>query len=133
VSGPSFELPEEAVLFPEEQIGPYTIKPWTLKQLNEVYPVLRVILGKLQEQGLTFENAETFFVERGLEAVQEILPTLPRLIAATLRIDESAAAEMPWADAAAVALRIFIQNIGVLKNFSSLIAGQTDAIRTLSP
>lgn len=124
------EIPEEAVLFAEEQFGDLIIKPWTLKQLHEIYPVLREILARFQEQGLTFDNADTFFLEHGLAAVQDILPALPPLLAKTLRIEIAEAEEMAWDKAVGAALKIFVQNIGVLKNFSSpavkaLAAGNT--------
>jgi len=126
-------ISEEAVLFAEEQFGTYTIKPWTLKQLHEIYPLLRMILGKLQEQGLSFDNTDSFFLEHGLEAVQDILPVLPQLIAKTLRLEVSEAEDMAWDQAVAVALRIFIQNVGVLKNFSSLALPVRARTSTPSP
>jgi len=127
---PVVEKSEVAVLFAEDQIGPYTIKPWTLKQFQEVYPALRVIVAKLMEQGLTVENLDTFFLERGLEAMEAVLPELPQLIAATLRLDLKEAEEMDWGLAAVVGLKILLQNTGPLKNLSSLVAGATPATRT---
>jgi hypothetical protein len=115
---------EVAVLFSEDQVGSYTIKPWTLKQFQEVYPALRVIVAKLMEQGLTVENLDTFFLERGLEAMEAVLPEMPQLIAATLRIELKEAEEMDWGLAAVVGLKILLQNTGPLKNLSSLVAGK---------
>jgi len=137
-NGQEFEKPvpeknEVAVLFAEDKVGPYSIKPWTLKQFQEVYPALRVIVGKLMEQGLTVENLDTFFLERGLEAMEAVLPELPQLIAATLRLDLQEAEDMDWGLAAVVGLKILLQNTGPLKNLSSLVAGATPATRTAIP
>jgi hypothetical protein len=127
---PVTEKSEVAVLFAEDQVGPYTIKPWTLKQFQEIYPALRVIVAKLMEQGLTVANLDTFFLERGLEAMEAVLPELPQLIAATLRLDLQEAEDMDWGLAAVVGLKILLQNTGPLKNLSSLVAGATPATRT---
>ena len=115
---------EVAVLFSENQVGSYIIKPWTLKQFQEVYPALRVIVAKLMEQGLTVANLDTFFLEKGLEAMEAVLPEMPQLIAATLRIELKEAEEMDWGLAAVVGLKILLQNTGPLKNLSSLVAGK---------
>jgi hypothetical protein len=127
------EKSEVAVLFAENQVGPYTIKPWTLKQFQEVYPALRVIVAKLMEQGLTVANLDTFFLERGLEAMEVLLPEMPQLIAATLRIDLTEAEEMDWGLAAVVGLKILLQNTGPLKNLSSLVAGKMPGAGTATP
>ena len=127
---PVIEKSEVAVLFAEDKVGPHTIKPWTLKQFQEVYPALKVIVGKLMEQGLTVANLDTFFLERGLEAMEAVLPELPQLIAATLRLDLQEAEEMDWGLAAVLGLKILLQNTGPLKNLSSLVAGATPATRT---
>jgi hypothetical protein len=129
---PVAEKNEAAILFAEDKVGPYTLKPWTLKQFQEVYPALRVIVQKLMEQGLTVENLDTFFLERGLEAMEAVLPELPQLIAATLRIDLQEAEEMDWGLAAVLGLKILLQNTGPLKNLSSLVAGAS-ATRTDTP
>ncbi|MDD2900822.1 MAG: hypothetical protein PHU44_00135 [Syntrophales bacterium] len=115
---------EVAALFAEDKIGDYTIKPWTLKQFQAVYPALKIIVAKLLEQGLTVENLDTFFLERGLEAMEAVLPELPQLIAATLRLDLKEAEEMDWGLAAVVGMKILLQNTGPLKNLSSLAAGR---------
>jgi len=121
---PIVEENEVAALFAEDKIGDYTIKPWTLKQFQAVYPALKIIVAKLMEQGLTVENLDTFFTERGLEAMEAVLPELPQLIAATLRLDLKEAEEMDWGLAAVVGLKILLQNTGPLKNLSSLVAGK---------
>jgi hypothetical protein len=121
---PIVEENEVAAIFAEDKIGAYTIKPWTLKQFQAVYPALKVIVAKLLEQGLTVENLDTFFTERGLEAMEAVLPELPQLIAATLRLELKEAEEMDWGLAAVVGLKILLQNTGPLKNLSSLVAGR---------
>ena len=89
-----------------------------------------MIVGKLMDQGLTVENLDRFFLTRGLEAMEAVLPELPQLIAATVRIDLKEAEEMDWGLAAVVGLKILLQNTGPLKNLSSLVAGATPATRT---
>jgi hypothetical protein len=130
---PIVEENEVAALFAEDKIGDYTIKPWTLKQFQAVYPALKIIVAKLMEQGLTVENLDTFFTERGLEAMEAVLPELPLLIAATLRLELKEAEEMDWGLAAVVGLKILLQNTGPLKNLSSLVAGKIPGAGTAIP
>ena len=130
---PIVEENEVAALFAEDKIGDYTIKPWTLKQFQAVYPALKIIVAKLMEQGLTVENLDTFFTERGLEAMEAVLPELPQLIAATLRLDLKEAEEMDWGLAAVVGLKILLQNTGPLKNLSSLVAWKIPGAGTAIP
>ena len=130
---PIVEQNEVAALFAEDKIGDYTIKPWTLKQFQAVYPALKIIVAKLMEQGLTVENLDTFFTERGLEAMEAVLPELPQLIAATLRLELKEAEEMDWGLAAVVGLKILLQNTGPLKNLSSLVAGKIAGAGTATP
>lgn len=129
---PIVEENEVAALFAEDKIGDYSIKPWTLKQFQAVYPALKIIVVKLMEQGLTVENLDTFFTERGLEAMEAVLPELPQLIAATLRLDLKEAEEMDWGLAAVVGLKILLQNTGPLKNLSSLVAGKIPGAGTVT-
>ena len=130
---PIVEQSEVAALFAEDKIGDYTIKPWTLKQFQAVYPALKVIVAKLMEQGLTVANLDTFFLERGLEAMEAVLPELPKLIAATLRLELKEAEEMDWGLAAVVGLKILLQNTGPLKNLSSLVAGKMPGTGNTTP
>jgi hypothetical protein len=114
---------ELAVLFPEQKVGPYTVRPWTLAKLVQLYPVLLQVLAKCQEKGLTVDNFDTFFSDHALELVEFILPALPELMAATLDLDVQEAGNLVGGLGAALALAIFNQNVDALKNSLSLVTG----------
>jgi hypothetical protein len=109
---------EVKVLFPEEQIGPYTLRPWTLTQFGKVLPTLTAIVKSLTPLGLTFDNCEVFLQEHLADIGPVLIPFLPELIAITLRLDpEEVDRDIVFDDGLAIALTIFAQNGERLKNF----------------
>lgn len=121
------------LLVDEVTINGYVIKPWTVKRFGPVYPVAKAIVLKLKEAGLTWDNLETFFQDKGLDILPEIFPEIPPLIAATLDIPLEEAENLDWATAAAICLTIFGQNLEPLKNFSSLAPAILKGARTSTP
>lgn len=114
---------EVKVLFPEEQVGPYTLRPWTLAQFGQVFGVLVEMIQSLSPLGLTFDNAETFLVERWQELLPAALPFFPRLIGFTLRLDPDEVGQMDAGTQAALGVRIILQNKDQIKNFLTLALG----------
>ncbi len=116
------EVDEVKVLFPEEQVGPYTLRPWTLTQFGKVLPTLIAIVKSLTPLGLTFDNFEVFIKNNWAEVAPVLAPFLPDLIAVTLRldpeeIDRADGSGIIFDDGLAIALTIFLQNGERLKNF----------------
>lgn len=115
-------LDEVKVLFPEEQIGPYTVRPWTLTQFGKVLPTLIAIVKSLTPLGLTFDNFEVFIKDNWEVIAPVLTPFLPALVAVTLRIepeelDRADGSGIVFDDGLAIALIIFLQNGERLKNF----------------
>jgi len=82
----------------EEQVDEFTVKPWTIKQLILVMPILDALVQELKTQGVTLDNLGEMFESQGLAAakdiIQTILPRLPEFLAITLRIDREQAEEL---------------------------------------
>jgi hypothetical protein len=114
-------------------VGPYEVRPWTLKRFALVYPAVQAMIRKLVAAGLTFENLEEFISGSLLEVLPELLPEIPALLAATLEIPLDEAEGLDWTLATALTLAIFVQNLEPLKNFSSLIRAAAAGIRQETP
>jgi len=114
---------EVKVLFPEEQVGPYILRPWTLVQFGQACGLLIELLRALGPLGLTFENAEVFLQERWPELLPASLPYFPPLISLTLRLEAAEVEAMDAGTQAALGLRILLQNKAQLKNFLTLALG----------
>ncbi|MFA4904472.1 MAG: hypothetical protein WC600_17195 [Desulfobaccales bacterium] len=126
-------IDEVKVLFPEEQVGPYTLRPWTLMQFGQACALLVELLKALAPVGLTFENAEVFLVERWPELLPVALPYFPALIGLTLRMEPDEVAALDAGTQAALGLRILLQNKDQLKNFLTLAVGSLGAGASAGP
>ena len=120
---PQTAIDEVKVLFPEEQVGPYTLKPWTLVQFGQVLGILTELVKALTPLGVNFENAEAFLLERWTELLPVVLPFFPRLIIITLRLSSGDLEQMDGGTQAALGLRILLQNKDQIKNFLTLALG----------
>ncbi len=127
------EVDEVKVLFPEEQVGAYILRPWTLAQFGQACALLMKMLQALGPLGLTFDNAEVFLQERWPELLPVALPCFPALIALTLRLEAAEVEALDAGTQAALGLRILIQNKDQLKNFLTLALGNLGAGATGSP
>lgn len=119
---------EIAILLSEAEIGAYKIKPWSFGKFKKVYPALAGIVPALKDAGVTVDNVQEVMVDRGLEIVGAVLPSLTALIAITLAIPEAEVEEMEFGQAAAIGLTIISQNVEQIKNFLPLIMNQVRAI-----
>lgn len=118
---------EIKILFPEEQVGPYTLRPWSLVQFGQACALLMDLLKALGPAGITFENAETFLSERWPELLPLALPYFPKLIGMTLSLSEAEIEVMDAGTQAALGLRILMQNKDQIKNFLTLALGSLGA------
>lgn len=124
---------EAAVLFPAEQVGPYTIYPWTLTQFGQAFAVLKGMIEALEPLGLSFENVEDLLVRRWVEIIPLVLPWCPRLIEITLRLPPAEIEPLDAGTLAALGLRILLQNREQLKNFLTLALGGLPGMMSATP
>jgi hypothetical protein len=116
----------------EETVQGYTIKPWTIKQLLLVMPILDTLIKDLKDKGVTLDNLGEVFESQGLAAakdiVQMILPQLPEFLAITLRIDRDDSEELDLGLALQLAVKVLGMNVDHLKNAFGLIMGQVGTL-----
>lgn len=119
-------------LMAEESIAGYSIKPWTIKQLLLVMPILDTLIKELKDQGVTLDNLGEIFEGQGLGAVkdiiQTILPQFPEFLAITLRIDRGEAEELDLGLALHLAVQVLAMNLEHLKNAFGLIMDQVGTL-----
>lgn len=114
------EVDEIKVLFPEERIGPYILRPWTLTQFLMLSgAILRMLEGFLG-LGLTEANAPDFLDRPVAELMPAIAPIVPEVIGVTLGLNPGEVAEINLGLQAALGLKILIfnrENQAQIKNF----------------
>ena len=112
-------------LLAEENLDGYTIKPWTIKQLLQVTPILKDVGEKLAEVGVTLETLSDMVVSQGVAGlaglVDIILPHLPTFLAASLRISLEEAGEIDLGLSLVLVVKVLSLNIEHLKNSLSLV------------
>lgn len=115
-------------LLAEESLNGYTVKPWTIKQLLQVTPILKDLAAKLGDMGVTLDNLGETVASQGVQAlaglIDLILPQLPEFLAASLRIPREEAEELDLGLALNLAVKVLALNVEHLKNSFSLITGQ---------
>lgn len=128
---------EIEVLFSEEKIGPYTLKPWSFGRFQKVFPVLTErLIPALMESGIDLEKLDRFSQGEKDESLASMLPeiaaalmsAIPPLVAATLDLEESEVKEMDFDQVLLIGLTIIVQNLSRLKNFLPLAVAKIQAI-----
>jgi hypothetical protein len=116
-------------LLAEDKVEGFTVKPWTIKQLLQVMPILNGLAEKLKGMGVTLDNFGDLVETQGLAGIAGladlILPHLPEFLAASLRISRDEAEDLDVGLALALAVKVLALNMEHLKNAFSLIVGQT--------
>lgn len=126
---------EVAVLFAEEKVGPYTLRPWTLAQFGQLLGLLMKLLENFVASGINFET-EDFTPALLQRMLPLVTPLFPEIIAVTLRLAPAAVAEIPMGLQMALGLRILLnkQNQEETKNFyAGFLGAKSPAIPTPTP
>ena len=116
----------------EEQVDGFTVKPWTIKQLLLVMPILDALVQEFKTQGVTLDNLGEVFEGQGLaaakDAIQTILPRLPEFLSVTLRIELEQAEEIDLGLGLQLAVKVLRMNVDHLKNAFGLIMSQVGVL-----
>ncbi len=116
----------------EEQVDGFTIKPWTIKQLILVMPILDALVQEFKTQGVTLDNLGELFESQGVGVLKDIigtiLPRLPEFLAITLRIDQAQAEELDLGLGMQLAVKVLRMNVDHLKNAFGLIMSQVGVL-----
>jgi hypothetical protein len=117
-----------ASLLTEEKVAGYTVKPWTIKQLLQVTPILKVLAEELKRMGVTVENFADVVADQGLTGIAGllnlILPQLPEFLAVSLRVSREEAEDIDVGLALQLAVKVLGVNLEHLKNSFGLIMSQ---------
>jgi hypothetical protein len=112
----------------EEKVNGFTVKPWTIKQLLLVMPILDALVQEFTNRGVTLDNLGELFEGQGLGAtkdiIQVILPRLPEFLAITLRMDREQAEELDLGLGMQLTVKVLRMNVDHLKNAFGLIMSQ---------
>jgi hypothetical protein len=115
-------------LLSEENLDGYAIKPWTIKQLLQVTPILKDLAQKMGDLGVTLDNFGDTVTSQGVQGlaglIDLILPQIPEFLAVSLRLSQEEAEEMDLGLALNLAVKVLALNVEHLKNSFSLITGQ---------
>jgi hypothetical protein len=122
---------EMEVLLSEVEIGPYKIKPWPFGKFKKVLPAVVDLLRPLKDMGLTFENAEEFFMGHGLEVIM-LLPdgieAISTMVGVTLDMENEEVDKIDTDLIPLIAVAIVSQNLSRLKNSLPLIMAHLKAM-----
>ena len=128
------------VIFSEDEInlGSKTlkVKPWTLKQLIGIWPLLTILLQTIQasagmEGSTPVPVTELFDIlsKNPQATIQVVLPHLPKFFALSINdFTEEEAMELDVGVATIILLKILAKNITHLKNSLSLVVVEMAAL-----
>jgi len=116
----------------EEEVLGYRVKPWTLKQLIQVMPILDRLAGELQAKNISFEGLDRLIEEHGVlvlkDLLQAALPELPDFLAISLRQEKAEMEELDLGQAMQIGVKILALNVDHLKNAFNLVLGQAGTL-----
>jgi len=116
----------------EEEVLGYRVKPWTLKQLIQVMPILDRLAEELQKKNLSFEGLDRLIEEHGVLVLKDLLqaglPELPDFLAISLRKEKAEMEELDLGQAMQIGVKILALNVDHLKNAFNLVLGQAGTL-----
>ena len=107
---------EIQVIFSEEQYKGFTIKPWTLKQVILIWPLVSRVIGKLKEAGVDVSDLGSLFTSNIQVIFDHVLEDVPQFLALSLNIDVEAAMEINVSEVTILTIKIIAKNVAHLKN-----------------
>jgi hypothetical protein len=121
------QVDEIKILFSDEQVGEYTIRPWSLEQFGRLMGVLMELMNGFSAQGVSPDGAGDLLLDP--QAAMQLLPTLtplfPEIIAITLGFTREQVDQIEVGTQMALGLRILLnkENQKQLKNFLGGLLG----------
>jgi len=100
------------VLFPDEEVEGYKIRPWSLGQIAEISPFLLKGLKAARDAGADIMKPESHIPELTLGFTSYA----PDILSKTLDISRDEAWSLPTDKAAVILLAVLSQNVEYLKN-----------------
>jgi len=119
-------------LLAEEEVGGYLVKPWTVKQVIQVMPILDKLADELNRKNITLEGLDRLIEEQGVmvlkDLLQAALPQLPEFLAISLRRKAEEMEELELGEALHLGVKILALNVEHLKNAFNLVMGEAGTL-----
>jgi len=119
-------------LLSEEEVCGFQVKPWTIKQLIQVMPILDKLAEELEKKEISFESFQGLIEAHGVlvlkDLLQAALPQLPEFLAISLRKERGEVEDLSLGQALQIGVKVLALNVEHLKNAFSLIMGQAGAL-----
>jgi len=119
-------------LLAEENLDGYTVKPWTIKQLLQVMPILDRLAEELGKKEISFESLDRLVEEHGVlvlkDLLQAALPQLPDFLAISLKKEKAEMEELDLGQAMKIGVKVLALNVEHLKNAFNLVLGQAGTL-----
>lgn len=119
-------------LLAEEKLDGYTVKPWTIKQLLQVMPILDRLAEELGKKEISFESLDRLVEEHGVlvlkDLLQAALPQLPDFLAISLKKEKAEMEELDLGRAMHIGVKVLALNVEHLKNAFNLVLGQAGTL-----
>jgi hypothetical protein len=119
-------------LMAEENLDGYTVKPWTIKQLLQVMPILDRLAEELGKKEISFESLDRLVEEHGVlvlkDLLQVALPQLPDFLAISLKKDKAEMEELVLGQAMKIGVKVLALNVEHLKNAFNLVLGEAGTL-----
>jgi hypothetical protein len=116
----------------EETVDGYTVKPWTIKQLLQVMPILDRLAEELGKKEISFESLDRLVEEHGVlvlkDLLQAALPQLPDFLAISLKKEKAEMEELDLGQAMKIGVKVLALNVEHLKNAFNLVLGQAGTL-----
>lgn len=110
---------EEQIMFPNQEIAGFTVKPWSFGKLFEISPKLEKLLNEMDEKNIDLMGE----IDSGVLKYATILkvfnavgPGLLEIISLTVGVPEDEVREVSVEDGVALIMAIFSQNSETIKN-----------------
>jgi hypothetical protein len=119
-------------LLAEENLDGYIVKPWTIKQLLQVMPILDRLAEELGKKEITFESLDRLVEEYGVlvlkDLLQAALPQLPDFLAISLKKEKAEMEELDLGQAMQIGVKVLALNVEHLKNAFNLVLGEAGTL-----
>lgn len=120
-------------LFPQKIIAGFELKPWSLRVIKELYPVLEEIAVVLKNNNITLSNMEKTITEKPSIIIKMALDNGAKIISCSLGIDEAEAEELEAGKVIELLFNIFFMNITFIKNSFGLIEQVKEEVVSTRP
>jgi hypothetical protein len=119
-------------LLAEEKVEGFVIKPWTIKQLIQVMPILDSLAEELRQKDISVDSLDRLVEAQGVlvlkDLLQAALPHLPDFLAISLRKEKAEMEELDLGQAMQIGVKILALNVEHLKNAFNLVLGQAGTL-----